>query len=99
MTKIYLTDCERQVIILRDLMSIDINCGLLSMGYIMPAVSDKEKEAVQCIKKYCKKNIAEQLKNCELFAELTKKEYDEEIKSYNISITMKATLGELLRIC
>ncbi len=95
MTKIYLTDDKRQAVIVRNLLTIDIFNGLLTMGYIMPAVSEKETDAVQCIKKYCKKNLAERLKTCEFFAVLPSKEDDEETDSHNVSMITKATLGML----
>lgn len=94
MTKIYLTDDKRQAVIVRDLMSIDVDIGLPTVGYL-PSVNDKEKEAIHCIKKYCKKNLAEQLKKCEFFANVSEKEEDEETASHNVSYITKATLGML----
>lgn len=93
MVKIYLTENTKLAMHVRDLIAVDAFSGLLTMGYIMPAINEKESDAIHCIQKYCRKKIAEQLNKCELFGQLSKKEEDEECDSHRISYITKVTTG------
>ena len=95
MIKIYLSNEERTAIMVRNLIAIDTDCGLMDSGsgFFVPATSSKEKEAVEVVLKYCKKNIAEQLKKCEFFANLPKEEDKVVSTIFKESMVAKATLG------
>lgn len=93
MAKIYLTKDKRLAISIRDLLAIDINCGLLNMSYHLPSISFEEKKAVALIQTYCKKNLVELLKKCDFYASLPKIEDMEESEVHKKSIIVKSTVG------
>lgn len=93
MAKLYLTEDKRLAISIRDLLAIDINCGLLNMSYHLPTINFEEENAVALIQKYCKKNISELLKKCDFYATLTKTEESEESEAHKDSIILKSTIG------
>ena len=93
MIRIYLTESAELEKYISNLEAAEIFGGLLTMGYIMPVVSVNEEVAMDNLRKYCRKKIAENLKKCEFFAELSKKEEEEKSASHNVSYITKATTG------
>lgn len=93
MAKLYLLEDRQTTLMLRRLIAIDSYCGTMQMGFRMPQTGSNEKEAVNIVIEYARKNIKEQLKKCTEFASLSDKEIAEESDTHDISMITKATLG------
>ena len=93
MVKIYLVDDKNQVRLLRDLNSIKARCGFMASGFRMPETTKEEQKAVEIVIKYCRNNIAKQLKTCKLFGKLSSIEDDEASKAQSKSPLIKVTIG------
>ena len=93
MIKIYLTDNERQAIVVRNLQIIDKYCCSLALESAMEPLGVKERNAVQCIHEYCQNELKTQLKKCEFFAKLSDKEAEAEFASHKDSFITRAATG------
>ncbi len=93
MRKIYLCNDITQAKLLRKLIKIRSACILLKNDYRLPNLTNELRLNADSIYNYCNKNIATQLKNCELFDISTEQDDNERTKAYEKSIPLSQYLG------